>query len=75
MNPTSSHNAAVELAISVALLPKGTAFLWRTDDRGLKTDILAKAPADADYFLLARVSGQEVTFADDPITTVAESGA
>jgi hypothetical protein len=65
------HDAAVRMAISVALLPKGTAIMLQTDSSRLKTDILAKTPTDADYFPLARVSHQEVTFTDDPSTYIA----
>ncbi len=65
-----AHDAAVELAISGADLPKGTAIILQPDFLSLATDILVKAPADADYLLLARVSGEEVTFADDPAANV-----
>jgi hypothetical protein len=66
---TKSHDAAVKQAISVADLPRGTVIILQSVSPGMKTDILVKAAADADYSLLARVRGQEVTFADDPAPT------
>ena len=66
-----AHNVAVELAISVADLPKGTAIILQSASPGMKTDILVKAPSDADYLLVARVLGEEVAFADDPAANVA----
>ena len=67
-------SAAVKLAISVSQLPKGTTIVLQTDYLKLKTDILVRAPSDADYAVLARVSGEEVVFADDPTVAVAETG-
>lgn len=61
------HAAAIKRAISMAHLPRGTAILLQSDDPALRTDILIKALADADYSLLARVLGEEATFADDPV--------
>lgn len=58
------HAAAIEMAISVARLPKGTAIMLQSVSPGMKTDILVKVPADADFSLLARVWEDEVTFAD-----------
>ncbi len=69
------HDAAVKLAISVAQLPKGTGIVLQTDYLKLKTDILVRAPSDADYAVLAHVSGEEVAFSDDPTAAVAEAGA
>jgi hypothetical protein len=59
------HDAAVKQAIFVADVPRGTQLILQSASPGMKTDILIKAPADADYSLLARVHGDEVTFADD----------
>jgi hypothetical protein len=64
------HAAAIKRAISVAHLPRGTAIILQSHDPALKTDVLIKAAADADYSLLARVRGEEVTFADDPAPTI-----
>jgi hypothetical protein len=69
------HAAAIEMAISVALLPRGTAIILRRAHTHLGTDILVSRPSQADYFVLACVRGEEVVFADDPVTPVAESGA
>jgi len=52
-------------------LPKGTAIILQSASPGMKTDILVKAPSDADYLLVARVLGEEVAFADDPAANVA----
>jgi hypothetical protein len=68
------HVAAIELAISVARLPKGAASMLQTKHHQLRTDILVREPSQADYSVLARVDGEEVVFADDPVTAVAESG-
>ncbi len=69
------HDAAVNLAISVAQLPKGTEIVLQTKHHDLRTDILVREPSQTDYSFLARVHGEEVVFAGDPITTVVESGA
>jgi hypothetical protein len=70
-----SHAAAIELTISAARLPKGTAIILQTEHDHLGTDILARRPSQADYSVLARVNGEEVVFADDFVTPIAESGA
>jgi hypothetical protein len=70
-----NHSAAIELAISVARLPKSTAIMLQTKDRHLRTDILVRKPSQGNYSVLACVDGKEVVFADDFITSVAESGA
>jgi len=70
-----AHDVAVELAISVADLPKGTAIILQSASLGTKTDILVKEPTDTEYALLAHVSGAEVTFADDPAANITEVGA
>jgi len=70
-----NHAAAIELAISVALLPKGTAIMLQTENRHLETDILVRKPSQADYSILASVDGEEILFADDFVTPAAESGA
>ena len=69
------HAAAIEMAISVARLPKGTAIILQTEHDHLGTDILVRRPSQADYSVLASVDGEEVVFADDFVTPVAESGA
>jgi hypothetical protein len=70
------HAAAIELAISVvARLPTGTATMLQNKHHQLRTDILVREPSQADYSVLARVNGEEVVFADDFVTPVAESGA
>jgi len=70
-----NHAAAIELAISVARLQKGTAIMFQTKDRHLRTDILVRKPSQNDYSVLAHVDGEEVVFADDFVTPVAEAGA
>jgi hypothetical protein len=63
-----AHIAAVDLAISVAHLPRSTAIILQSKSACISpaTDILVKAPGDADYTLLARVWGVDVTFVDVP---------
>ena len=67
------HDAAVNLAISVAQLPKGTAIILQTEHHGLRADILVREPLQVDYSILARVDGEEVVFAHN-ITGAAQSG-
>ena len=69
------HAAAIEMAISVALLPGGTAIILQTVHAHPGTDILVSIPSQADYSLLACVRGEEVVFVDDFVTPVAGSGA
>jgi hypothetical protein len=69
------HAAAIEMAISVARLPRGTAIILQTALTHLGTDILVSRPSQAVYSVLARVRGEEVVFADDFVTPVAASGA
>jgi hypothetical protein len=69
------HAAAVEMAISMARLPKGTAILLQTKRHHLGTDILVRSPTQSDYSVLASVDGEEVVFANDFVTPVAESEA
>jgi hypothetical protein len=47
----------------------------QTEHDHLGTDILARRPSQADYSVLARVNGEEVVFADDFVTPIAESEA
>jgi hypothetical protein len=68
------HTAAIEMTISVALLPRGTAIILQTVHH-LGTDILVCMPYQADYSILACIRGDEVVFADDTVTVVAKSGA
>jgi hypothetical protein len=69
------HAAAIELAISLGRLPKGTEIILKSGDNSHATEILVRRPPQPDYSLLARVHGEEVVCVDDPPTTVAESGA
>jgi hypothetical protein len=69
------HAAAIEMAISVARLPTGTATMLQTKHHQLRTDILVREPSQADYSVLAGVDGEEVVFADDFVTPFTESGA
>jgi hypothetical protein len=69
-----NHAAAIELTISAARLPKGTAIMLQTEREHLGTDILVRRPSQADYSVLASVDGEEVVFANDFVTPVAESG-
>jgi hypothetical protein len=59
------HAAAIERAISVAHLPKGTAIMLQTEHDHLRTHILVQRPSEADCSVLACVDGKEVVFADD----------
>ena len=59
------HAAAIEMAISVARLPKGTAIVLQTKHHHLRTDILVFWPLQTNYSILARVHGEEVVFADN----------
>ena len=69
------HAAAIELAISVARLPKGTAIILNRDDNSRTTEILVRRPTEPDFSILARVHGEEVVFASDPIATLTETEA
>jgi hypothetical protein len=69
------HDAAIELTISAARLPKGTAIMLQAEHDHLGTDILVRRPSQADYSVLASVDGEDVVFADDFVTPVVESGA
>lgn len=68
------HAAAIEMAISVAQLPKGTAIILHKHHR-VRTDILVCSPSQADYSVLASVDGDEIVLAGDFVTPVAESAA
>ncbi len=59
------HAAAIELAISVARLPKGTAIMLQTKRHHLRTDILVRKPSETNGSILARVHGEGVVFGDD----------
>jgi len=69
------HAAAIELAISLARLPKGTETIFRPDYDTHRTEILVRKSSQADYSVLASVNGEEAVFADDFVTPVAESEA
>jgi len=56
------HVAAIELAISLSRLPKGTAIMLQTEHHHLRTVILVLRPLQTDYSILARVHGEEVIF-------------
>ena len=68
------HALAIELAISLARCPKGTEIIFRPGNNTHKTEILIRKPSQADYSVLASVHGEEVVFADDPVTIFTESG-
>ena len=57
------HLAAVDRAIFVSRLPKGTAIMLQTEHHNLRTNILVLRPLQTSYSILARVHGQEVVFA------------
>ena len=69
------HAAAIELAISLARLTKGTETIFRPDYDTHRTEILVRKASQADYSVLASVNGEEVVFVDDFVTPVAESEA
>jgi hypothetical protein len=69
------HAAAIEMAISLARLPKGTAIILQTEHDHLRTDILVRRTSQADYSVFACVDGEEVVFANDFVTPVVESEA
>lgn len=60
-----NHAAAIELAISVAGLPKGTAIMLQTEHDHLRTDILVREPSQTNCSILARVRCEQVVFVDD----------
>jgi hypothetical protein len=60
-----NHAAAIELAISVARLPKGAAIVLQTKHHRLWTEIMVRELSQTNYSILARVQGEEVVFADD----------
>jgi hypothetical protein len=66
----NNHAAAIELAIAVAQLPKGSAIILQTEHHHLSTDILVREPSHTDCSILARVQGEEVVFADDSAEVV-----
>ena len=59
------HALAIELAISVARLPKGTAIVLQTEHDHLRTDILVREPSQTNCSILARVRGEQVVFVDN----------
>lgn len=69
-----NHAAAIELAISVAQLAKGTAIMLQTEHHHLRTGILVRKPSQADYSVLACVRGEDVAFVDDFVAPVVELG-
>jgi hypothetical protein len=62
------HAAAIERAITLARLPIGAGIILKAHNSGQTTEILVCKPSAADYSILARVSGENVVFADDPVT-------
>ncbi len=68
------HAAAIELAISLARLPKGTAIILKPDNNSHLTKILVRKPAQADYSILAYVHREQVVVAVDPFTAAAGDG-
>ncbi len=69
------HDAAIEAAISLGRLPKGTEIILRPDRTARRTEILVHRPSQTSYELLARVQDDEVVFADYPFSGVAANGA
>jgi hypothetical protein len=69
------HVAAIERAISVAHLLKGTAITLRTEHDRLRTHILVQLPSEADCSVLACVDGKGVVFAENFVTPVVDWGA
>jgi hypothetical protein len=69
------HAAAIEMAISAAQLPKGTAIMLQTEHDHLRTHILVRRPSEAECSALACVDREGAVFADDFLTAVATSGA
>jgi hypothetical protein len=67
-----NHAAAIELAISLARLPKGTAIMLQIEHDLLRTDILVLKPSEADWSILASVDGGKIVFADNPNLPVLE---
>ena len=61
------HAAAIKAVIDIEQLPKGTAILMPPSHRQRETDLLVRRPADVDYGLLARVSGEDATYAEDDV--------
>ena len=69
------HSAAIEQAISLARLPQSTSIIMRSGHHEHETEILIQTPSNADLVPLARVSGQEVTFATDAAIAAANADA
>ena len=65
------HAAAIKAVIDIEQLPKGTAILMPPSHRQRETDLLVRRPADVDYGLLARVSGEDATYAEDDVSAKA----
>ncbi len=68
------HAAAVETAISLGRLPKGTEIMLRPDRNARRTEILVRRPSQTGYQLLARVQDDEVVFAHDHASAVGAAG-
>jgi hypothetical protein len=64
----AKHAAAIERAITLATLPTGAGIILKPHNNGQMTEILVCKPSAAEYSVLARVSGENIVFADDPVT-------
>ncbi len=69
------HAASIEMAISVAQLPKGTAIILQTKHRHLSTEILVCEHLQTKYSILARVYGEQVDFADNAAGAAGSGGS
>ena len=59
------HTAAIEMAITLSRLPKGTEIVLRPSKNERSTEVLVRLPERTRYLLLANVKGEEVLFGDD----------
>ncbi len=69
------HAAAIETAISLGRLPKGTEIILRPDKSERKTQVLVRRPSETRYEILAYVHDAEVGFAHYSASAGAATGA
>jgi hypothetical protein len=63
------HTAAIETAISLARLPRGTEIILRSDKNELRTQVLVRKPDQTRYAVLAEARGEEVVYSEEPAGT------
>ena len=63
------HKAAIETAISLGWLPKGTEIILTPDKNDRRTEVMIRKPAETHFSVLAHVHGEDVVFAGNPRAT------